>query len=410
MLEGSERRGAGSLRRPVGLGPGGQLGCWRTGAIVGAAIVAMLSMVQPGTAAASPNSTVWLCKPGLANDPCTPGLGTTEVSPSGQVLGVEHPQAERPPKADCFYVYPTVSDDPGANSDLSIDPEERSIALYQAARYSQFCRVFAPMYRQLTLAKLLGGTPITPEQSALTYGDVVKAWKTYLEKYNDGRGVVFIGHSQGSFLLRQLIADYVDKDTHARKLMVSAILLGGNVTVKEGHTFGADFQHIKGCKSAKDLRCVVGFSTFGGPVPPDSRFGRIGSGFSAGLDPSRFDVLCTNPANLRGGTGSLDSIVPTAPFAPGTTIGIATTLLGFPQPSPPASTPWYEARGAYAGQCSSAGDADALQIAPVNGAPQLHAIPDATWGLHLADANIALGNLVRLVGEQIQTFTKRGHR
>ena len=44
-----------------------------------------------------------------------------------------------------------------ANSDLSIDPEERSIALYQAARYSQHCRVFAPMYRQVTLAALFNG-------------------------------------------------------------------------------------------------------------------------------------------------------------------------------------------------------------------------------------------------------------
>jgi hypothetical protein len=34
-----------------------------------------------------------------------------------------------------------------------------------------------------------------------------------------------------------------------------------------------------------------------------------------------------------------------------------------------------------------------LQISPVGGAPTLHAVPDATWGLHLVDANIALGNL-----------------
>jgi hypothetical protein len=29
----------------------------------------------------------------------------------------------------------------------------------------------------------------------------------------------------------------------------------------------------------------------------------------------------------------------------------------------------------------------------VGGAPTLRAVPDATWGLHLVDANIALGNL-----------------
>ena len=65
-------------------------------------------------------------------------------------------KADRKRKIDCFYVYPTVSDDKSTNSDLPIDPEERSIALYQAARYSQHCRVFAPMYRQVTLQAILG--------------------------------------------------------------------------------------------------------------------------------------------------------------------------------------------------------------------------------------------------------------
>ena len=406
------RSGLGGGRRSLGTAPSARraTASGRVAVVAGAIIAVLLLVAQVGSARAAADTTVWLCKPGLAHNPCAPGLDTTQVSPSGQGRGVELVQADPSPKVDCFYVYPTVSDDPGANSDLSIDPEERSIALYQAARYSQFCRVFAPMYRQITLAKLFSGTPVTPEQAGLAYGDVVQAWRTYLRNYNHGRGVILIGHSQGTFVLRQLIADHVDNDPHVRKLLVSAILLGGNVVVKEGKTFGGDFQHIKGCTSTKDLRCAVAFSTFDGPVPPNALFGRIGNGLSAGLVPSRFDVLCTNPANLGGGRGTLDSIVPTAPFAPGTTIGLATTLVGFPQPSPPASTPWYEARGAYAGRCSSAGDADVLQIAPVDGAPDLHALPDASWGLHLADANIALGNLVTLVGEQIETYVKRGNQ
>ena len=47
-----------------------------------------------------------------------------------------------------------------------------------------------------------------------------------------------------------------------------------------------------------------------------------------------------------------------------------------------------------------------LQIAPVDGAPALHAVPDATWGLHLADANIALGNLTDLVARQSKAWLK----
>jgi hypothetical protein len=346
--------------------------------------------------------TVWLCKPGLAANPCEPGLDTTQISPSGEVLGVERVAGDRAPRIDCFYVYPTVSDDPGANADLETDPEERSIALYQAARYSQHCRVFAPLYRQVTLTQLLRGRDtITPAMTALAYRDVRRAWRTYLERYNQARGVVLIGHSQGTFVLRQLIGDEIDGASRARKRLVSAILLGGNVLVREGKTFGGDFQHLHGCKSETDIGCVIAFSVFDDAVPPYALFGR-----AAG----RLDVLCTNPADLGGGPGTLDAIFPSAPFAPGTTIGLATGLVGAPAPSALVSTPWIEARDAYSGECSAAGDADVLQIAPRSGAPDLRAIPDATWGLHLVDANIALGNLVSLVREQAGSYLKRGPR
>ena len=125
------------------------------GGAVAAAMLAACCLAFPPAAAAAKDDTVWLCKPGIADNPCKPGLATTQVSPTGDVLGTSQPKQVKHPKVDCFYVYPTVSDDESRNSDLSIDPEERSIALYQAARYSQRCRVFAPMYRQITLATLL---------------------------------------------------------------------------------------------------------------------------------------------------------------------------------------------------------------------------------------------------------------
>ena len=55
---------------------------------------------------------------------------------------------------------------------------------------------------------------------------------------------------------------------------------------------------------------------------------------------------------------------------------------------------------AYRARCSTAGGANVLQITPLGGAPALRRSPDATWGLHLVDANIALGNLVGLVRRQ----------
>ena len=65
--------------------------------------------------------------------------------------------------------------------------------------------------------------------------------------------------------------------------------------------------------------------------------------------------------------------------------------MGVPLPTG-ATTPWFQVQG-YNGACDSSNDADVLQISSVGGAPTLNPVPDATWGLHLVDANIALGNL-----------------
>jgi DUF3089 family protein len=350
------------------------------------------------------DTTTWLCKPGLPDNPCEPGFSTTMLSPSGQITGTQDVKPDRKRKIDCFYVYPTVSDDESTNSDLSIDPEERSIALYQAARYSLHCRVFAPMYRQVTLRGILGTGGITNEARQIAYGDVLAAWRTYLRKYNRGRGVVLIGHSQGSFVLRELIHQVVDPNRKVRKRLVSAILLGGNVTVAAGSNVGGDFQHIPGCVKPNQTGCVMAFSTFNAPVPNNSLFGRPSA--VAGPDlPTTGDVLCTNPAALGGGSAQLTSVFPSQPFAPGTTIGIATGLVGVPQPAG-VTTPWIESES-YVGACSSDNDAHVLQISPVGGAPVLHAVPDASWGLHLTDANIALGNLTDDVAAEAKAWLKK---
>ena len=360
----------------------------------------LLCALGASTASAS---TTWLCKPGLASNPCTPGFGTTVISPTGAPQGTLTPKATKNPKIDCFYVYPTVSNQPTPEATKRIDAEERSIALYQAARYSSACRVYAPMYRQVSINGLLNPKTVTTKMRTTGYNDVRDAWRDYLKHDNKGRGVVFIGHSQGSFVLRQLIADEVDKNAKVRKQLVSAILLGGNVLVKKGSDHGGDFQNIKACKSATQLRCIVAFSTFGATPPEKAVFGRADTSPTVVTDKSakNTEVLCTNPAALGGGSAPLTSIFPSAPFAPGTAIGIETTMVGLPQPA--VSTPWIEAQ-AYTGKCSSAGGANVLLITGEPGAPTLKALPDATWGLHLVDANIALGDLVTLVQGQAKQY------
>jgi DUF3089 family protein len=368
---------------------------------VAAFLVLLVLFALPAGANAA---TTWLCKPGQNPNPCFGSLQTTVVDPSGQ-SHVENPSNAKKPPIDCFYVYPTVSDDKATNSDLSIDPEEISIAQYQASRFSQRCRVFAPMYRQLTLQGL--GT--TPPADALlaAYGDVRSAWKEYMRRYNHGRGVVLIGHSQGSGMLQELVHQKIDRFRAARAKLVSAILLGGNVTVEAGRNVGGVFRQIPACRSARQTGCVIAFSTFNKTPPDNAIFGK-GSGVltqAFGLAPPRNpQVLCTNPAALRGGSGLLHTLSPTFPF--NGTIGLGISILYNGSP-PTAPTPWVEPQDHYTGQCVQSNGASVLMISPVGAARQLTPVPDDSWGLHLADGNIALGNLVDDVRAETRAFLKR---
>jgi hypothetical protein len=176
--------------------------------VAGTAVFAGNAFGTTGSASASAQAspTVWLCRPGLKRDPCESSLTTTVVHPNGKKT-TERATVGKDPPVDCFYVYPTVSAQPTVNANLNVDPELIAVAENQAARFSQVCRVYAPVYPQLTLSAIGRGA------SAQARAGVLSGWKEYLAKYNKGRGVVFIGHSQGSGMLIQLLKSEVDPFT-----------------------------------------------------------------------------------------------------------------------------------------------------------------------------------------------------
>jgi hypothetical protein len=351
----------------------------------------------PHPAAAS--DTVWLCRPGLADNPCTSDRTATLVAADGAMRTQRATKAKSRP-VDCFYVYPTVSLQPTINANLNIDPNQIYVAIAQASRFSQVCRVYAPIYRQLTLAAIGGGA--TREAAALAYGDVRSAWRDYLAHYNDGRGVVLIGHSQGAGMLTQLVKQEIDPKKKARRRLTSALLLGGNVLVPRGKDVGGDFKHVKACRSPKQTGCVVAYSTFNEPPPADAIFGRVNAGFNrvrgGGPDAAKSDVLCTNPAALRGGTAEAHAYFPTH---------LNLGVLGGALPAAvlaPIPTPWVSYPGLYKITCRNENGASWLQVDDQRQAgdtrPELINSLGVTWGLHLVDVNIDQGDLVALVARQ----------
>ena len=354
------------------------------GVLAACLVIVGLLAAGPAAATAQAKRTVWLCKPGLERDPCRGDLDTTEVGPGGVTSRTEDSRGGRPP-VDCFYVYPTVSTQQTINSDLRIGREQRSVARSQVSRFSGSCRIFAPMYRQVTIRGLFN-SGLTRARFAIAYRDVRAAWREYRRRHR-GRAVVLIGHSQGSGHLTRLIKEQIDPKRAQRRRLLSALLLGGDVTVRKGSDRGGDFKRVPACRSARQTGCVIAYNAFLNPPGPGAFFGRAGSLFLPRPNAAELEVLCTNPAALGGGSGEL--------------------LL-----EQEAGDGWQRYTDLYEGRCTQADGASWLQVRDVAGAadPRARLTENLgpAWGLHAYDVNIALGNLVRIVKRQTAAYRARG--
>ncbi len=348
----------------------------------------------------------WLCRPGR-QDACAVDLSTTVVSASGK-LTREAWAANPNAPIDCFYVYPTVSNDPGGNSDMIPGPEEKGVVRAQFARFASKCRVYAPMYRQITLTALrsaIAGSPM-PMDRAMAYNDVLDAWNYYLEHDNKGRGVVLIGHSQGSGVLTQLIKTEIDgKPVQSR--IVSALLLGTSLPVPKGKDVGGAFQHMPLCHAANQTGCVITYASFRATAPPpaNSRFGKVTG--------ENMISACTNPAALGGGSGELHSYLGT--HGSGVVAGAEAEPGPWVKPPQPISTPFVSVPGLLTAECVSNESGSYLAVS-VHGDPAGPRASDivgdvvvngevlADWGLHLIDVNLTMGNLLDIVGQQAKAY------
>jgi hypothetical protein len=352
----------------------------------------------------------WLCRPDRATDACDVDLDTTIVKADG-TLQVEKFTAAANPPVDCFYVYPTVSLDATPNSDLVAGPEENSVIRAQFARFASQCRTFAPMYRQITLTALrasIAGTPLTADR-ALGYRDVLASWRWYMANENKGRGVVLIGHSQGSGVLLQLIREQIDPNP-AQTPLLAAMLIGTNVAVPEGQVVGGALQKVPLCKSDAELGCVISYVSFRSNVPPPAN-SRFGKSTTAGQV-----VGCTNPAALAGGSTELRAYLSATGAAPS---GLAMPAwVNGNDPAKVVTTPFVSVPGMLSGECKSDANGSYLSVT-VKGDPADPRVDDivgdvvtmgavqADWGLHLIDVNVGMGNLLDQVAAKTRAFQAR---
>lgn len=367
-------------------------------AAVAAAAPLPVAAQTPATAPDYSRPANWLCLPGRA-DICSTPLPTVSLNPNGYGSLGRSEVAKAPP-IDCFYVYPTVSNDPGMNSDLIPDNAERSAVQSQFARFAGVCRTFAPVYRQMTVSSVttasLGGDVTAAAQLALR--DVAAAWRTYLSVYNKGRPFVLIGHSQGSLMLQELIKREIEGKPAASRLL-RAYLPGFNLLVPEGRRLGGTFRTLPICAAPSETGCVMSWVSYRerNAPPPGALFGYAPQ--------PGMTVACTNPAR-PGSTGweRLDSYFNTRQrqLVPGGPIIWST--------EGPPPVPFVRTEGLVSARCVNSGPLGYLSVRTnadprdkrtdrIGGEVGLFGFFLPGWGMHLADPFIAQGDVIRQVEE-----------
>jgi hypothetical protein len=370
-----------------------------------AALAAAFACVIPATTLAQDTSApdysdpdTWLCRPDRI-DACATDQSVTVIEADGSMaVSPLVPDTDRP--FDCFYVYPTVSTEPTGNSDMVAGQEEVSVAHAQAARFRQHCRVFAPLYRQQTLngrRSSRNGEP-SPGGEAMAYSDVERAWYSYLASDNDGRGVVLIGHSQGGRMLSLLLSAM--DDPAERSLIISAMPIGATITRSVSDPAAGDFPWMPSCTSADESGCLVSYSTYRDMLPPpeNGRFGRA--------ENAEEHAVCVNPAALMGNGETANAIFTTKRVFPWSQ-EIDAWVAGEPFPT----TQFVAVPGLISADCVTRGDFNYLEISvnadpddprtdDISGEVSASGSPVASWGLHLVDMPVVMGDLVALTKRQ----------
>jgi hypothetical protein len=370
---------------------------------------------------------LWACLPGNDQNECHDPLDATEILKDNSTQLVKHVPATDP-QYDCFYVYPTVA--LGGNGNMT-DFSDISLVLdplvAQAARFTRLCELYAPLYRQVSLA-IPSGAPAggatdgggakdgggadgssgkgsigVTGNAALGYGDVKASFEYYMAHYNKGRKFVLMGHSQGTGMLTQLMTEKFDTDANLRGQLISALLIGGSIQVPEGKDVGGTFKNIPICTKPAQVGCIVAYNSFAQVAPPPAN-SLFGKGTQTG-----WMNACTDPAVLAGNTARYqgtytpikfyDAIF--APDAP-------------PNMPPMVSTPFRLERDLFRGECKNQNGFSYLEVWPDQTSDDKRVVPPYRntsseglgFGMHIYDYAIEMDDLIAAVDKQANAALK----
>lgn len=371
------------------------------------------------------DTTNWLCHPELTGtlNACEQSQRTLFVDKQGNATSEQLPPGAVDTSVDCFYVYPTTSGDPTANSDRIADVQERETTFQQFGAFRTACRQFAPIYRQRSLPALAisGRTDAIYSQedidaaNALAYSDVLDAFRHYISQLSDSRPFVLVGHSQGSRHLAKLIAEEIEPEAGLHSRMIAAYIPGFTLEKPRNQPTGGTFATTKPCETADSVNCVIGYVSYreGDPMLSNPRFGATGNPDTT--------AICVNPAKLLSQEAYADVRVPFilppifqallrprgegGPYANRADNLQALLMHNFYAVPDYIKASCAVAPDSLASYLKITVDQDQRGVRATDFAGEFFG--GENWGLHLADMNLFLGDLIQILEKQKTSYFSR---
>jgi hypothetical protein len=168
-------------------------------------------------------------------------------------------------RVDVFFLYPTTYQQPTPSDPMVCSADDLQMRTGAQAAFSRTASVFAPdtnifapYYRQAAIQVLelpldqqqaiVGGAPTTDALSAFDY---------YIKHLNHGRPFILAGHSQGSNIMINLMAEYMGKHPKVYKRMIAAYVPGYSITPQ----YLAQNKELKFAKNANDTQVIISYNT-----------------------------------------------------------------------------------------------------------------------------------------------------